>query len=257
MWSSPLSTIASGQGSPYFSSRWRSRLPAFTPIRMEQPWSRAALMTSLTRFSSPMLPGVDAQASRARLGGLDAALVVEVDVRHDRHVDLGDDLLQRSRALLVGHRDAHDVGPRFGAGIHLSDRRVDIRGQRVRHGLNADRRVPADGHATDMDLPALAAIDVAPGSDVVDRHRSLHARGLLRWREPKGSLAGSRGSAGRFQTRRERQSSRRAEALCTGASWTGAVSMRASSARTSSGFSETRRTTWPDLPKGPNRSAPR
>ena len=58
MWSSPLSTIASGQGSPYFSSRCFSRLPALTPIRIEQPWSRAALITSRTRSAEPMLPGL-------------------------------------------------------------------------------------------------------------------------------------------------------------------------------------------------------
>ena len=53
-----LSTSASGFGSPYFSSRCRSSDPAFTPIRMEQPWSRAALMTSRTRSALPMLPGL-------------------------------------------------------------------------------------------------------------------------------------------------------------------------------------------------------
>ena len=37
-----LSTIASGQGSPYFSSRCFSRLPAFTPMRMGTPRSPAA-----------------------------------------------------------------------------------------------------------------------------------------------------------------------------------------------------------------------
>jgi len=39
----------SGHGSPYFSSRWRSRLPPSTPMRIEQPWSLAAWITSLTR----------------------------------------------------------------------------------------------------------------------------------------------------------------------------------------------------------------
>ena len=53
-----LSTIASGQGSPYFSSRCCSKLPALTPMRMEQPWSRAALMTSFTRAELPILPGL-------------------------------------------------------------------------------------------------------------------------------------------------------------------------------------------------------
>ena len=32
--------------------------PALTPMRMEQPWSRAALMTSRTRSAEPMLPGL-------------------------------------------------------------------------------------------------------------------------------------------------------------------------------------------------------
>ena len=57
-WSRALSTMASGQGSPYFSSRWLSRLPALTPIRIEQPWSRAAWITSRTLSGLPMLPGL-------------------------------------------------------------------------------------------------------------------------------------------------------------------------------------------------------
>jgi hypothetical protein len=35
-----------------------SRLPALTPMRMEQPWSRAAFTTSFTRSALPMLPGL-------------------------------------------------------------------------------------------------------------------------------------------------------------------------------------------------------
>ena len=55
---------------------------------------------------------VDAQAGRAGLGRLDGAAVVEVDVGDERHVHLAHDLGQRRRALLVGHGDADDVGPR-------------------------------------------------------------------------------------------------------------------------------------------------
>ena len=57
-WNRPLSSIACGQGSPYFSSRSRSSEPALTPIRIEQPWSRAAWITSRTRSGLPMLPGL-------------------------------------------------------------------------------------------------------------------------------------------------------------------------------------------------------
>ncbi len=56
------------------------------------------------------IAGVDPQAGGARLGRLDGALVVEVDVGDDRHVDIAHDLLQRDRAFLVRHRDADDVG---------------------------------------------------------------------------------------------------------------------------------------------------
>ena len=39
-------TSALGLGSPYFSSRCFSSDPAFTPMRIEQPWSRAAFNIS-------------------------------------------------------------------------------------------------------------------------------------------------------------------------------------------------------------------
>ncbi len=58
IWRIPDSTIASGQGSPYFSRRSLSRDPALTPMRIEQPWSLAAFTTSRTRSADPMLPGL-------------------------------------------------------------------------------------------------------------------------------------------------------------------------------------------------------
>jgi hypothetical protein len=45
---------------------------------------------------------IDPQAGRAGLGRLDAALVVEVDVGHERHLGLAGDGLEGGRA--VGHR---------------------------------------------------------------------------------------------------------------------------------------------------------
>ena len=108
---------------------------------------------------------VDAQAGGAGLGGLDGALVVEVDVRDDRHGAGRDDGLERLRGLLVGAGDAHDVGPRLGAGAHLGDGAADVRGQGVGHGLDRDRGVAADLDLAHADLAAGAAGDVAPGSD--------------------------------------------------------------------------------------------
>ena len=73
-----------GQGSPYFSSRSRSSEPALTPMRIET----AVVPGGLDHLAHPVgaadVAGVDAQAGGAGLGRLDAALVVEVDVGHDR-----------------------------------------------------------------------------------------------------------------------------------------------------------------------------
>ena len=65
MCSSPLSTIASGHGSPYFSSRSFSRLPAFTPIRIEQLLSFAALITSRTRQARHLLNATEQDLDQA------------------------------------------------------------------------------------------------------------------------------------------------------------------------------------------------
>ena len=40
-----------------------------------------------------------------------------------------------------------------------------VLGRRVGHGLDADRRVAADRHGADHDLPRLAPLDIAPGTD--------------------------------------------------------------------------------------------
>ena len=66
----PLSTMASGQGSPYFSSRSRSSDPALTPMRIEQPASDAQLDALIQRALAQNLTLQQAQlrmrAARAR-----------------------------------------------------------------------------------------------------------------------------------------------------------------------------------------------
>jgi hypothetical protein len=47
-----------GAGLGVFLQQVLSRLPALTPMRMEQPWSLAARTTSRTRSAEPMLPGL-------------------------------------------------------------------------------------------------------------------------------------------------------------------------------------------------------
>ncbi len=76
-----------------------------------------------------------------------------------------DDLLQRRGRVRrrAGHAD--DVGAGLLAAADLVDRRLRVLGRRVGHGLDADRRVAADGHGADHDLPRLAPLDIAPGTD--------------------------------------------------------------------------------------------
>src|SRR3546814_291404 len=107
--------------------------------------------------------GVDAQAGGARLGRLDGALVVEMDVGDDRHRHLGDDLLQCRSRLPIRTRHAHDVDARDLSLANLPDGRRGIRRRRVRHRLDADWRIATDSDFADMDLPAGTPVDVAIG----------------------------------------------------------------------------------------------
>uniref|UniRef100_A0A0N4ZLI6 LigA n=1 Tax=Parastrongyloides trichosuri TaxID=131310 RepID=A0A0N4ZLI6_PARTI len=112
--------------------------------------------------------GVDAQAGGARLGRLDAAVVVEMDVGHERHAGLARDGAEGRRRLDVRAGDADDVGPGLFQLADLVQRRRRIGGRGVGHRLDADRGVAADRNGADHDLAALAALDVAPGADVAE-----------------------------------------------------------------------------------------
>ena len=165
-WSSALSTIASGQGSPYFSSRSLSSEPALTPMRIEQPWSLRRLDHLAHALGRADVAGIDAQAGGAALGRLDRALVVEMDVGDDRHLRPG------ARSPSAPAVDSWSGQETRTMSAPARSQRLDLRrpspstscGQRVGHGLHGDRRVAADRHLADMDLPALAPLDVAIGS---------------------------------------------------------------------------------------------
>ena len=121
------------------------------------------------------IAGIDAQAGRARIGRLERALVVEMDVGDDRHPRSAHDLPQRRGRFLVGAGDPDDVRPGFLAAADLVDRRLDVGGRRVGHGLDADGRIAADRHGADHDLAGGTARNVAPGTDGHGRRYSLCA----------------------------------------------------------------------------------
>ena len=106
------------------------------------------------------IAGIDAQAGRSRLRRLDGPAVVEVDVGDDGNADFRHDLRERRGALLVGTGHPDDVRARQCGPAHLRDRRGDVAGQRVGHGLDADRGIAADLDRPDPDFPGGPAIDV-------------------------------------------------------------------------------------------------
>ncbi len=54
--------------------------------------------------------------------------------------------------------------PARSAPLDLRDSRRDVGGQRVGHGLHGDRRVAADRHPADKNLPRFPAFDVLVGA---------------------------------------------------------------------------------------------
>ncbi len=108
---------------------------------------------------APDVARVDAQAVHAGLGHGERDLVVEVDVRDQRHADLRADLREGGRGIHARHRDAHDVGARGGQLVDLPDRRRDVAGLGVGHALHRDRRVAPDRDRTDHDAARAPAHD--------------------------------------------------------------------------------------------------
>ena len=114
------------------------------------------------------IAGIDAQAGGTRLGRFDGALIVEMDIGHDGHLHRLHDGRQGRGRFLVGAGDAHDIGAGRLQLANLRDRRRGIGRQGVRHRLHRDGRIAADGHLAYVDLPALAPVDVAVGTDTHD-----------------------------------------------------------------------------------------
>ena len=119
----------------------------------------------LHHFAHPLggadVARIDAQAGRAVHRRLDGALVVEMDIGHDRNGGRLGDGLHRLGGVLVRTGDAHDVGAGFLDLANLLDGGARISGDGVGHGLHGDRRVAADRNLADHDLARFAPVDVA------------------------------------------------------------------------------------------------
>lgn len=127
------------------------------------------------------IAGIDTQAGGPGLGGLDPALVMEMDVGDERDPGGLRDGAEGSRGVLVRTGHAHEIGARLLAAADLVDRRPGIGRRRVRHRLDADWRVAADLKTAHADGAALAPFDHPPGANAAGvpiglRHPSLPSR---------------------------------------------------------------------------------
>ena len=114
------------------------------------------------------ITGVDAQTCRPRLGRLDGAPIVKMNIGNDGNGNGIDDLSQRLGRFLIGTGYAHDFGARLLKLSDLIDRRVDVGGQRIGHRLDRNERIAAHRHVTDLDLPGGTARNVAKGANAHD-----------------------------------------------------------------------------------------
>ncbi len=87
--------------------------------------------------------GIDADFVRTVLHGGDGHLVVEMDVSHQRDMNLAFDLGQRPGGLPVRHRTADDLAARLLQPVDLRHGGLDVLGPGIRHGLDQDRAAAA------------------------------------------------------------------------------------------------------------------
>ena len=112
---------------------------------------------------------VDTEARRARFGGLDRTPVMKMDVRHDRHGTLRNDLGKCPCRVLAWAGNPDNIRPGLRASADLRDRRACIRRRCVGHGLHGDRRAASDLDVTHTDWSAPASLYIPPRSNT---HRS-------------------------------------------------------------------------------------
>jgi len=97
-----------------------------------------AWTTSRTRAAEPIIAGVDAQTRSTRLGRLDRALIVEMNVRHDRTGECRTISASAAVDSSSGH-DTRTISAPRRPRLDLRDGRRSVAGQSVGHGLDADR----------------------------------------------------------------------------------------------------------------------
>src|SRR5690606_26577053 len=103
--------------------------------------------------------GVDAQAINAQVSHPQGDLVIEMDVRHQRHVDLLADFAKGFGGLHTRHGYADDVGTDGFQLANLRDRGRHVAGLGIGHALHRNGCIAANQHRAHADLTGLSAYD--------------------------------------------------------------------------------------------------
>jgi hypothetical protein len=117
----------------------------------------------------PDIAGVDPHLVGARFDGTDGKRVPEMDIGDQRHVRRTPDGPEREECGFVGNGQADDPAPCGVQPPDLSERRLDIGGIGIRHGLNDDGCTAADGYIANHD----------PSGYFSGNHRFLNIRSLF------------------------------------------------------------------------------
>src|SRR5262245_12188173 len=167
-------SASSGSGRKAFasisraSSTW-SRLPQFTPMRTGLPYLRAIsiiVANCSSRFvPRPTFPGLIRYLARTRAhSGKSASSLWPLKWKSPTSGTLQPSASSRARiagtaaAACRVDRDPHHLGAGLRELEHLPRGRGDVRGVGVRHRLDHDRRIAADGDLLDPDLARDAAV---------------------------------------------------------------------------------------------------
>ena len=159
--------MPSAVGPLYFCSRSFSSEPALTPMRMGILRSDSGLDHFFDIFARADVAGVEAQAVDALLDGDQRQFVIEMDVGDQRDANFFLDLAELLGRFAHRHGTADDFAAGRFQGPDLLHRGAHVAGVGLGHRLDRDRRIAADFHIAQLNLPGFAPFN--HGSTIENR----------------------------------------------------------------------------------------
>ena len=113
-------------------------------------------------FRAPDVSRIDTDLVRSVLHGGDGHLIVKMNIRHQRNMDLFFDFLQSQRRFHGRHRTPDDLAPRLLQSQDLGRCSLRVLRPRVRHGLNQHRIAASDDPVPDFHCPCMLSVHARP-----------------------------------------------------------------------------------------------